>query len=81
MAAGASDGVSIGQREATMIKDGWFPGGGGMTEATIRGTKLSFMRVILLMTGIAGGRSALENTVDMATIAGNIDMLTNQFKS
>jgi hypothetical protein len=48
----------------------------GITECTV----LPAVRVVFLMTRITIARSALEDSIDMATQAINIDVLAGQFE-
>jgi len=72
--------MSIGQWEPAMVERGRGPARGGMTATTAGGTKLSVVRIILLMAGITASGSILEEIVNMATCARHIDMFACQFE-
>jgi hypothetical protein len=78
----AQAGMRTGQREsrAGMVKTGRFPAAGGMAGTAAR-PELTAMSILPGMAGIAVGRCALEDAVDMTTRAGRIDVLTCQFES
>jgi hypothetical protein len=58
-----------------MIEIGILPVGGVMAGRAI-GAILTFVRIILLMAGIAVRGRALENLVNVAGLAGNLLVLT-----
>ena len=68
----------------TMIKFGWFPGFGSMTDATLR-AKPSGMRIVLLMARFTRRGRGLQirncPRIDMTSGAGNLEMCSCQSKT
>ncbi len=62
-----------------MVKDGRQPACRGMTQTAIP-TKLTLMLVVLRVAGVAIGRRALEDIVDVAGFAGNLGVLAFQLE-
>lgn len=62
-----------------MVEAGRFPAGGGVA-CTTSSPKVALVSIIRCMAGIAVAGSALENMIDMTTLAGDIDVLTCQFE-
>ena len=62
-----------------MIVGGWDPAGCGVTFTT-SGAKAALVRVFRCMARIAVGRCALQNLINMAILAGDVDVFAIQFE-
>ena len=62
-----------------MIVGGWGPAGSGVTFTT-SGAKAALVRVFRCMARIAVGRCALQHLINMAILAGDVDVFARQFK-
>ena len=63
-----------------MIKRGRCPGSSSVTSITVL-TKLAVMVIIRLMTGITGGRCALEDVINVTSGTGCTDMCASQLEN